>query len=668
MLKKILSSLATLTLIAGSVTTTTAWTEHKNQNKGDAQKQNPQSSQNYSLGVKTFKKDTSLPGSDYNSTLYFYNNIFYYIYNNAVYESTDNGKTFTKNKQISSDDGVTYVYSYNNVVYCSGNGAIYESRDNVKTFNKIPSFSIKNDFYEIYGYNNIVYITIPNGSGLYESKDNGKTFTKNMSSSISNLRINNIYVYNKVIYVSIYDSVTLYESFDNGKTFTKNNSLPGSSGNHADISDIYGYNGVVYLGTEFAGGDGTNTGLYESVDNGKTFRINQALSGSASLGYEINEIYSYNNIIYVDWYNEGSHHDYGLYESTDNGKTFTKGVIPQSIGYICGYGNSLYGASASAGLYESFDNGKTWTINKSIPASIDIGDIYNYNGVVYVDDDGIYEGKSLSTVNQPDKNQNITNLGQTYNYLMYSNPINFTFDWTVLSKVTIVNNSTATPTTKTLTSGSYQIKDDGNYTVTFSFKDGTTADYSQRFLLQNDYDFSQGINAATWDPTTRMLDIYFNQAITSYIINSWADPHGPGATANLLDWMNQYLTPTGDVWNNLISSKKENLQDSINNFIPKTSRTPKQKDPKTTFDLLDQTVTCPTIGHTESNYRFGLVNRLTSLSPTKGMYFQLKIDQYRNITQANNPSLGEIPLSPITSGSAQSFQTNYWDQILFNQN
>ena len=49
MLKRILSSLATLILVAGSVTTTTAWTEHKNQNNGDTQKQNPQSSQNYNI-------------------------------------------------------------------------------------------------------------------------------------------------------------------------------------------------------------------------------------------------------------------------------------------------------------------------------------------------------------------------------------------------------------------------------------------------------------------------------------------------------------------------------------------------------------------------------------------------------------------------------------------
>ena len=133
---------------------------------------------------------------------------------------------------------------------------------------------------------------------------------------------------------------------------------------------------------------------------------------------------------------------------------------------------ALYYGSSAVGLYQSNNWGETWTKNSSVPASIDMWGIYAYDGIVYVDGTVIYEGKSLATVNQPAEDKNIANLGQTYNYLIYSTLINFSFDWTILSKVTIVNNSTATPTTKTLTSGSYQIKDDGNYTVTFSLNNG----------------------------------------------------------------------------------------------------------------------------------------------------------------------------------------------------
>ena len=83
MLKKILSLLATLTLVAGSVTTTTAWAENKNQNISDSQKQNPQSSQGYNLRdgeVNSFTQNKTIP-SDENEVkqIYSYNNVLYVI-------------------------------------------------------------------------------------------------------------------------------------------------------------------------------------------------------------------------------------------------------------------------------------------------------------------------------------------------------------------------------------------------------------------------------------------------------------------------------------------------------------------------------------------------------------------------------------------------------------
>ena len=167
MVKKVLSSLATLTLIAGSVTTTTAWTEHKNQNAGDKQKQNPQSSQNYNITNNTnFTKNSSFPPAD-SLQIYSYNGVFYSYGNiNAdLYESFDNGKTWVKNLTI--DPGtlahINLVYGYDNFVYVSvvgllGNSGLYESQDNGKTFTK-NSFNPGAGFVgSIYGYKNIVYL------------------------------------------------------------------------------------------------------------------------------------------------------------------------------------------------------------------------------------------------------------------------------------------------------------------------------------------------------------------------------------------------------------------------------------------------------------------------------------------------------------------------------
>ena len=111
MLKKILSSLATLTLVAGSVTTTTAWTEHKNQNVGDKQKQNPQSSQKYNISNNTdFTKTTSFP-PDNSQQLYAYNGVVYsYGKENAnLYESFDNGQTWKQNQTIKSGSDAFFV-------------------------------------------------------------------------------------------------------------------------------------------------------------------------------------------------------------------------------------------------------------------------------------------------------------------------------------------------------------------------------------------------------------------------------------------------------------------------------------------------------------------------------------------------------------------------------
>lgn len=102
MVKKILSNLATLTLISGSVTTTTAWTEHKNQNVGDKQKQKAQSSQGYSLNKNEWSYFKRLGFLRDASVVYAYNNVIYFsggpFYDNGIlYESVDNGVTWNQN-------------------------------------------------------------------------------------------------------------------------------------------------------------------------------------------------------------------------------------------------------------------------------------------------------------------------------------------------------------------------------------------------------------------------------------------------------------------------------------------------------------------------------------------------------------------------------------------
>ena len=525
MLKKILSSLATLTLVAGSVTTTTAWTEHKNHNSGDAQKQNSHSSQNYNLRggeLNSFTKNTSIQDDDINQ-IYSYNNVIYVgTLSYGLWESIDNGVTFTQNKSVLNNVSVSSIIAYDNILYLGTSNGLWESIDNGVTFTQNTSIPINTRITKIVTYNNVIYV----GTfyeGLWESNNFGKWFWDAAGTSY----IPNIYAYNNIIYVGKSDG--LYESFNNGKTFTKNKSLPNS----IDIISIYAYNDVVYVLTGFQG-------LYESKDN-QTFTKNTSIPNTTAI--ESNQIYAYNNVVYVS--------TTYLYESNDNGQTFTKNTsIPNnydnqeyelyglnSVVYVS-YQNQL---ETNAGLYESSDNGKTFNKNTSVPGYDTVWTFYSYNNILYFGGtDGLYESKFYATVNEP--NQIIN----SYNDLLYANPINFNFDWTLLSQVKITDNSSKTPTTKTLTSGSYQIKDDGNYTVTFSLKNGDTI--TNTFFLKNGYDFSQGINAATWDPTTSYLDIYLNQAVVNNIINNWINHF---AREDLLSYINRIK-----LWNELFTNKR----------------------------------------------------------------------------------------------------------------
>ena len=191
-MKKILISFATLTLVAGASTSTTAW-KQTNQKQKDYQAANS----NYNLSTnKYFGKNTSLPR--YTSVVYGSDNVIYAL-SYGLWESTDNGKTFTKNTSIPTNINVDSIYAYNGIVYAgAGNAAgvsyLYESTDNGQTFHKNNSIPLSLDSIDIdliYAYNNVIYLgsDVDAGGGLYESTDNGQTFQKNTSftQAISNI-------------------------------------------------------------------------------------------------------------------------------------------------------------------------------------------------------------------------------------------------------------------------------------------------------------------------------------------------------------------------------------------------------------------------------------------------------------------------------------------------
>ena len=189
-------------------------------------------------------------------------------------------------------------------------------------------------------------------------KDGQKAVANDITLSVITKNIvHSILTYNQVTYVGTQNG--LWESFDNGKTFVQSTTIPSDY----YINNLYAANSIIYAETY-------NGVIYQSTDNGKTFAPNSLIP------YYINNIYAVKNVIYV-----GSEVN-GLWESTDNGKTFAQiETVSDSVTItsIYAYNNVIY-VGTNDGLYESLDNGKTFThIGHS-----QIQQIYAYNNVIYL--------------------------------------------------------------------------------------------------------------------------------------------------------------------------------------------------------------------------------------------------------------------------------------------
>ena len=382
-MKKLLIVLATLSLTATPFIGLGLSSKHQSNLTNSSKNITNKPNNNQQLGGKKlnpeyFTKNTSVPNNVSLMSMWSYNGILYGgSKNNGLYESVDQGQTFTQNKSIPTNSGIFSIYSYNNVIYVVLNksGLLYESFDNGSNFkqvNSIPPFEGS-----IYGYNDVVYAGTENG--LYESFDNGKTWMQNTYIP-TGCNVFIIRAYNGVVYVG---NDGLYESSDNGKTFARNDSIPiGNVTPLQSVESIYYYQKTVYVTVvnTLSGKDG----LYESSDNGATFTQNNSIPSTSGATYT----YAYNNTIYV-----GTSQN-GLYESTDDGESFhTNFSIPSGgdVEQIYAYNDVLYVLVSGQGLYESFDQGTTFTQNMQIPSTnCYVRELYGYNNVVYVLVDNMY--------------------------------------------------------------------------------------------------------------------------------------------------------------------------------------------------------------------------------------------------------------------------------------
>ena len=330
------------------------------------------------LNPEYFTKNTSVPNDVSFMAMWSYNGILYGgSKSNGLYESVDQGQTFVQNKSIPTNAGIFSIYSYDNVIYVVLNkaGALYESTDNGQTFKQVASTTTFEG--SIYAYNGVVYAGTSNG--LYESFDNGKSWTQNIYIP-TDCDVFIIRAYNGVMYVG---NDGLYESKDNGKTFARNDSIPGDSvPTLQSVGSIYYYQKTVYV--TVVNTLSNKDGMYESSDNGATFTQNKSIPSTSGANYT----YAYDDVIYVCTSQNG------LYESTDDGESFhTNFSIPSGgdVSQVYAYNNVIYALVSGQGLYESFDQGTTFKQNMQIPSTnCYVREMYGYNNVVYVLVDNMY--------------------------------------------------------------------------------------------------------------------------------------------------------------------------------------------------------------------------------------------------------------------------------------
>ena len=61
----------------------------------------------------------------------------------------------------------------------------------------------------------------------------------------------------------------------------------------------------------------------------------------------------------------------------------------------------------------------------------------------------------------------------------------------------------------------------------------------------------------------------------------------------------------------------------------------------------------------EKNYTYALVNKMNALKATKGMFFHLHF---------NAKDVWDNYPTPVIQPADPDYVTNYWDEVLFNQN
>jgi len=186
--------------------------------------------------------------------------------------------------------------------------------------------------------------------GIYRSFDFGDSWENDTAGLPINASVQSLVEYNSALYVSIYQG-GIYKSIDEGANWVAANT---------GIEYTTSYKILVDGNTIYAGN--ANGGVYYSPDDGASW----AVKSNGIENVQIQEFVAFNGKVYAA--------GFGLYETFDNGDTWTQidipGVGPNGVRSMT-VKDGIFYAAGDGNVYISADNLETWsTTNLNIAASI----------------------------------------------------------------------------------------------------------------------------------------------------------------------------------------------------------------------------------------------------------------------------------------------------------
>ncbi len=279
-------------------------------------------------------------------------NVFASSYN-GVYLSTDTGSTWipaNTGLSTSPDSAVLTLTIDSSRIYAGTSKGLYLSVNNGANWHLIgcPDLVVRafgqmgTNFFSS-AYNNIY----PYPGGFYVSIDSGLNW-ENRTVGLPSNDVRQIVTLNTTILIGVY-SYGFYLSNDTGKTWVAaNNGIPAN----------YNYRSVAVVGSNLLASchDGSNGGLYLSIDNGNSWSaMSSNILGGLTVGG--NTVFAGTGGVIV--------------MSLDSGITWlsrNNTGIPNIINRIFFEGNKLFISPAANGLYVSTDSANTWSqLNNGLP-------------------------------------------------------------------------------------------------------------------------------------------------------------------------------------------------------------------------------------------------------------------------------------------------------------